>query len=303
MDKPDITLARLAAGDHGMVIRSQALDEGLTSKQYRQRKEDTLLVTMHRGVLRHAAVPLTWHGRLAAAVLAGGDAAAASHRSSARLQGFAGVPRWRPEVTTWATDLPRAHGVQFHRTNLMDPLDIVVVDGIRCTARPRTLLDLGAVLPFEIVHEAVQDAVIRKLVTREALVSVLERVGGRGRRGTAAFRAALDCELPEGLESELERRLLALCPPGHQLVLQHELTCIDGRRVRLDAARPDRKIAIEAVGHRWHATAKKLRADMARRRSIQATGWDHYEYGWSDVTETPEDTRAELARLLAPSDH
>ncbi|MCU1374656.1 MAG: hypothetical protein JWO68_1942 [Actinomycetia bacterium] len=42
---------------------------------------------------------------------------------------------------------------------------------------------------------------------------------------------------------------------------------------------------------------------MARRRSIQATGWDHYEYGWSDVTETPEDTRAELARLLAPSDH
>jgi hypothetical protein len=299
MDKPDMVVARLVARRHGMLLRSQALDEGLTREELLRRREDGLLVPMHRGVFRHAAVPLTWEGRLHAAVLAGGEGAVASHRSAARLHGFRDVPRWRPEVTTCATDLPRAQGVQFHRTNLLDPLDLTVVDGIPCTRRPRTLLDLGAVLPYEFVEEIIQDAVIRKLVTQEDLVALLERVGGRGRRGTASLRAAVLHALPEdGIDTELERRLHALFPAGHGLTLQLKLTCSDRRKVRLDAGCPDRRIAIEANGHRWHATSTQLRRDMARRRSIQATGWDHYEYGWSEVTETPDLVRGELARLL-----
>jgi hypothetical protein len=299
MDDPDITLAKLAVGGHGMVIRSQALAEGLTSKEIERRQESGLLVPVHRGIARHAAVPLTWHGRLVAAVKAGGHEAVASHRSAARLHGFGGVPRWRPEVTTRATDLPRASGVHFHRTNLLDPVDVVLVDGVPCTARARTLLDLGGVLPFELVHPIIEDAVIRSLVTRFELLAVLERVGGRGRRGSASLRAALDTDLPANLESELERRLWALLPPGHGLVPQYELTCSDGRRVRLDLADPGRRTAVEANGHRWHGTSKQLRADMARRRSIQASGWTIYEFGWSDVTETPHLVRAELARTLS----
>jgi len=76
------------------------------------------------------------------------------------------------------------------------------------------------------------------------------------------------------------------------------MTCRDGRRVRLDIAEPHRKIAVEANGHRWHATPADARADRARRRSIQATGWDHYEYGWAEVTETPDLVRHELEALL-----
>jgi hypothetical protein len=299
MDNPDNIVARLAAERHGMVYRSQALDDGLTREALLRRRESGLLVPMHVGVFRHAAVPLTWVGRLHAAVLAGGAGAVASHRSAARLHGFAGIPRWRPEVTVRATDLPRARGIQFHRTNLLDPIDVVVIDGIPCTASARTFLDLGGELPFEIVHDAIEDAVIRKLVTRLQLVAVLERVGGRGRRGTAGLRASLRAELPEDLESELERRLWKLLPPGHGLIPQYEVSCIDGRRVRLDWGDPERKIAIEANGHRWHATTKRLRSDMARRRSIQASGWDHYEYGWADVMETQDDVRAELARTLS----
>ena len=299
MDKPDIVVAKLAAEGHGMLSRSMALTRGVTDDEARDRREAGLLLPMHRGIWRHAAVPLDWRGRLAAAVLAGGEGAAASHRSAGRLHPFAGVPRWRPEVTTCATDLPRAHGVHFHRTNLLHALDVTDVDGISCTTRARTLLDLGGVLPFELVHPVIEDAVIRKLVTKVELVVVLERVGGRGRRGTATLRASLQSDLPDNLESELERRLVALLPPRHGLVVQHELTCTDGRRVRLDTADPDRRIAIEANGHRWHGTSKQLRNDMARRRSIQASGWDHYEYGWSDVTETPMAVRAELAAILA----
>ena len=299
MDNPDITVARLAADGHGMIIRSQALDTGLTADEYRERKESGLLVPVHRGITRHAAVPLTWQGRLAAAVLAGGAGAVASHRSAGRLHDLRGIPRWRPEVTVTGSDLPRASGIHFHRTNLLSELDRTTVDGIPCTSLARTLLDLGAVLPYEMVELAAQDAVIRRLVTPAQLVSVLERVGGRGRRGTAPLRAAVDGALPDDrIESELERVLWLLLPPNHGLTFQLELTCSDGRRVRLDSGCPVRRISIEANGRRWHATARDVRRDMERRRSIQATGWSHYEFGWSDATELAAATRADLARLL-----
>jgi len=250
-------------------------------------------------VYRHAAVPLTWQGRLVAAVLAAGDGALGSHRSAARAFALRDVPRWRPELTVEATDLPRVAGVTIHRTNRLDPPDRTIVDGMPVTSLPRTLLDLGAVLPYEIVEQAAHDAVIRKLVTFESLVAVVDRLGGRGRRGVGVLRAVLlGAALDERLESELERRLVALAPKSPHIELQHRMTCVDGRVVRLDVARRDRRIAVEGNGDRWQTTPKDARRDRERRRSIQASGWDHYEYGWSEVTETPELVRAELAVLL-----
>jgi len=190
-------------------------------------------------------------------------------------------------------------GVTIHRTNRLDPPDRTIVDGMPVTSLPRTLLDLGAVLPYEIVEQAAHDAVIRKLVTFESLVAVVDRLGGRGRRGVGVLRAVLlGAALDERLESELERRLVALAPKSPHIELQHRMTCVDGRVVRLDVARRDRRIAVEGNGDRWHTTPKDARRDRERRRSIQASGWDHYEYGWSEVTETPELVRAELAVLL-----
>lgn len=300
MDTPEAVLAGLASGQHGIVTRSQALGAGVSRHAIDIRLSDSRLRLMHEGVYIHPAVALTWKGRLMAAVLASGVGAVASHRSAARLRNNREVPVWRPEITVPTLDHPDRGGVQIHRTNLLGPLDVSIVDGIPCTTEPRTLLDLGGVLPYEIVEPIVQDAVIRKLVTREELFAVLERVGGRGRRGTAALRAVVCSALPdERLESELERLLLALFPPNHGFELQYEMTCVDGRRVRLDAARPEIKVAVEANGHRWHATSKQLRKDMARRRSITASGYELWEYGWSDVVETPAIVRSEVAALAA----
>jgi len=300
MQTPEAVLSALAADQFGMITRSQALGAGVSRHAIDLRLSDGRLTFVHEGVYRHPAVPPTWRGRLMAGVLAAGRGAAASHRSAGRLHGYRGVPPWRPELTMSATDLPLRSGVDVHRTNRLDAADLTVVDGIPCTSRPRTLLDLGAVLPYEVVEVAVQDAIIRKLVSHEELFAVLERVGGRGRRGTSPLRAVVRHALPdERLESELERLLFALFPANHGCVLQYELTCVDGRRVRLDAARPELRLAIEANGLRWHGTAKDMRRDMARRRAIKASGWDLWEYGWADVVETPDAVRVDLARLLA----
>jgi hypothetical protein len=282
----DAALARPAADQLGLATRSQLLAIGATDDVIRRRLASGLMRAIHPGVYLHASWPFTHETRLLAAALACGPTAVLSHRSAAAAHRFDGIRRVRPEITVVGTVLPQLDGVTLHRTDTLEAIDRSVVGALPTTSPARTLLDLGAVVPFEVVHEVVHAAFVAKLVTHRELLSVLDRVGKRGRRGTASLRAILREELPdERLASMLERDLLRLIhlaggPPPE---LQHRLVCTDGRAVILDFAWPDLRFAIEADGHRWHSTPKKLEADNARRRSIRATGWTLDAYGFGDV--------------------
>lgn len=236
MRDAETALAVLAASRHGIVLRAKARQAGLSAREIDQRMRRELLVRMHEGVYRHAAAPSTPSGRLLAAVLASGDQAVASHRSAARLHALRGTPRWRPEVTVARTRLPRHAGIIVHRTNLLEPVDVTRSTASRSPPWPAPLLDLGAVVPFELVERATQDAIIRQLVSAVELICVLERVGTRGRRGTAALRATVRAgTAPKGIESHLELgflRLIKACSLPTP-VLQHQIVVDDGRRFRL----------------------------------------------------------------------
>jgi very-short-patch-repair endonuclease len=302
MDSADAITARLAAGQNGILTIRQARLAGLTDKQVAYRQQNGQLVAVHVGVYRHPAVAATWLSRLTADVAAAGPDAVASHRSAATLHGLDVARTTRSELTVPATDLPQRPGPRIHRTNRLDEADITIVSRVPVTTIPRTLLDLGAVRPYEVVEQATQDAIIRGLVQVPALVAVLERVGGRGRRGTASLRAVLRGSVPDQrLESLLEQHLLSLLEASEleHPELQYELRCEDGRKVRLDFAWPHRRLAVEADGHRWHATSRQLQSDLARSRSIQASGWAHHRFGWSDVHERANATLHELCRLAA----
>src|SRR5215218_6134527 len=117
MAAEDVALATLAQAQHG------------------------LLVAVHRGVYRHAAVPESPSGDLMAAVLASGAGALASHRSAGRLWRLRDVPRWRPEVTVCRTSRPKVPGVVTHRTDTLDAEDVAAADGIPVTSVARSLLD------------------------------------------------------------------------------------------------------------------------------------------------------------------
>ena len=293
--------ARLAAGHNGVLSIRQARDASIADHLIEHQLRTGVLEPVHRGVYRHVAAPPSWHASIAAALAASGDGAATSHRTAARLHGLDGVPRSPIELTVPSRDLPMRRGLLIHRTTRLEPSDLCVVSGLHTTTIPRTLLDLGAVLTYEQVEHTAQDAIIRKLTTEGALAAVLERVGGRGRRGTATLRSVLRHAVPDArLATMLEHKLHELIrragfPPPE---LQHELVCSDGRRVFLDAAWPEWRLTIEGDGHRWLGTSKQLRNDLARSRSIQASGWTHYRYGWTDVTEGAAHTLTELCRLV-----
>jgi hypothetical protein len=301
MRRADVRLAEVAARQLGLVRRQDIAAIGVSDRELEHLVALRLFEVVHTGVYRHVAVPFDGRARLLAAVWGAGAVAVASHRSAGWLWELRGVPRWRPEVTVAGRSRRSPTRVTVHRTDRLEPMDVTMCGGIPITTVPRTLLDLGGVTDPPLVLQATQDAVIRDLVAPEDLLCVLERVGRRGRRGTAALRAAVETSfLDVRLESQLEQELFELIlrcevPPPEP---QYELRCVDGRRVELDFAWPDQRVAVEADGRRWHATTADFERDRARGNSITASGWSLYRFGWTDVRERRAGTVASIHRAF-----
>src|ERR687893_920555 len=192
MRRADVRLAEAAARQLGLVRREDIAAIGVSDRELEHLVAVGLLEGVHTGIYRHVAVPLDGRARVLAAVWAAGSVAVASHRTAAWLWEMRDVPRWRPEGTVAGRSRRSPTRVTVHRTDRLDPMDVTACEGIPVTTVPRTLLDLGAVTDPPVVRQATQDAVIRNLVAPEDLLCVLERVGRRGRRGTAPPRAAVE---------------------------------------------------------------------------------------------------------------
>ena len=301
MERHEVALAGLAARQHGLVTGAQARAAGLSQRAVHRRVARRLLVPVHRGVYRHAAVAESRWTELLAAVLAGGVGAVASHRSAGRLWALRSVPRWRPEVTVPRASRPTAGAIVVHRTDRLEPEDVATTHGIPVTSVARTLLDLGVLLPAPVLATAAEDAAIRTLVTPLDLVATLERLGGPGRRGAALLRTVVrGMAPPAALESRLEAALLRLIRESGapRPVPQLEAVVAGGLRVRFDFAWPDRRLAVEADGRRWHATSADFERDLARHNAVVAAGWRLYRFGWADVHQQPDRTRATLTAVL-----
>lgn len=290
----DRVLNELAARRKGAILRREARARGVSRHELDDRVAAGILIPVHDGLYRHAAVRYSQALRDVLAVLACGPDALLSHRSAAQLRRYP-VRAVRPTVTTPHPDLPRVEGVEIHRTNHLEPFECTVIDGIPVTSGPRTALDLCAVLPLHVAREVIAEAVITKRLTPEEVVIGIERSGGRGRPGTATLRAvAFDLPELEGIESVLEWEVVQLLeraqvpPPVRQL----ELTCDDGRRVRLDLSWPDVRMALEPNGRRWHDTPARRRRTDERQRSIRASGWEHRHIGLGDVRCDPAEVVA-----------
>lgn len=303
MHKLDKLLAFIAVRHKGIVTRELAVLAGIPEDAIDDRIAAGVLIPIHPGVYRHAAVPYSRDARWLAAVYAGGPGALLSRRAGAALFGVEGIRRVKPDVTVQHGRLPTLDGVDWHRARTLGPADSVVRNGIPVMALPRILMELCADpwLTYETVRHAAQHAVLTSKVTVEQLFAVLDRLGGKGFEGTVRFRSILHGGMPDKTIQSMLELLLdeivddAAIPAG---VRQFPLTCDDGRQVVLDRAWPDLHIAVEANGLRWHGTTTQVRHDQARSRSIQNSSWRHLVYGWADCHEAPADTRLEIEHTI-----
>ncbi len=202
---------QFAARHHQLVTLDAVRDAGLSRATW-LRALDNQLELVHPNVARIIGSPRTREQRIAAAVLAAGPGAMASHRSAAHNWGVA-----RPESDPVDLILPSRgrqatlEGVVVHRPRDVLDLGVVIRFGIPTCKIVRWLCDLGAVDPPG-VHPAVGHVVTHELVSLRSVDAAIRVHGRRGRPGVPALRAALADWVVDGqlLDSELERRMKRL---------------------------------------------------------------------------------------------
>jgi len=86
------------------------------------------------------------------------------------------------------------------------------------------------------------------------------------------------------------------------------LVPVGGRRLRLDRAWPEVKLAVELDGARFHTDPEARRRDLGRDAALASVGWVVLRFTYADVLRDPDGVRARVlavyraraAQLLIP---
>lgn len=288
---PDLRIAAVAARQHGVFHRQQALDAGFTKAMVRGRVEQGRWGRMHPNVFRLAGSPSSWDQVMFAAWLAAGHGAVVSHCAAGHLWDLPDMPD-RLELTVPEARRVAVRGARVHRASRLDTVDLGRRHGLPVTAVPRTLIDLAGCLRPRLVENALDHCLTRHLTTPREVRARLRALGRPGRKGASLMAALLD-ERPQHFvppESELERRLLRLLSrlPGPPPVPQLELRLPSGRLVRIDIAYPEAMVAVEADSYVHHASRAAWSKDRARNNELMAAGWRVIPVTWDDVAHRSE---------------
>lgn len=294
-------LARLAQRQDGLFHVQQARAAGVSDRMLTLMFRRGEIVRVHIGVYRYTCVPWTWEARQRAAVLGGGPHAYASHAGAARLLGLRGVPCGRPEICRPGNAESELDGVWVHRSRELEDVDVTDVRGIRCTAGPRTVIDLACRLPrtgrIALVDEAIcAGAASRSLLYRRACALV---------NGRAGVGTLIDITRPEAegiFWSALERGF-------GRGVRRHQLPTpefnapvrIDGRLFYADALWRPQMVVGELHGLAFHSRPDQRGRDDERLNLFASMGLRTVVFTWQDVMGDFDPAAQTLRRTLAVS--
>jgi hypothetical protein len=247
----------------GLVRRGELLDQGVTADQIRGAREGGLLESVGPGVYRTVGSPASFRRDLIAACLAAGPEAVVSHRAALWMWRLTDL-RPTPEITVPYRRSPRPRGVVLHRSTDLRHEHGIERRGVWVTRPARTLVDIGAVLPPRQVEAAVDQALVRNLITVPGLRSALDALGGRGRRGAGVLRTVLDHRALGDQRPES-----VLVPLMARLLRDHD----GGRRFRPDFGFLRSTLLVEVDGLSVHGSRAALDADLERQNHLQRHGY------------------------------
>jgi very-short-patch-repair endonuclease len=208
-------------------------------------------------------------GRLHAALLAAGPAAALSHRTAAAVWDLRPTARRRVEVTVVRGGRRGDDELQIHRVRSLHERDVTERDGLSVTTVARTLLDLADVVNDRDLHRALEQALILRRFDAAAVDDVVNRANGR--RGARRLRTLVRglTDTPPHTRSHLERRFLAFCS-AHDLPRPQTNAWVAGHEV--DAYWPDARLVVELDGRQTHDTPIAFERDRERDRALAVAG-------------------------------
>lgn len=289
----------LAQRQHGVIHREQLTAEGFSAHAIRTRVARGELVDYLPNTFRVGGTPDTWHSRLKAAELWGGDCFV-SHRSAAALWELDGFDHQRPvEISTYTAK--RHPSVITHRLDQDDRPALRNLGGFRLSVPERTILDLAGISTPTVVALALEDALRRKLTTLDRMWDGWELDGGHGRKGTACLRRLLAerDDRWEKLRSRLEAKMMRILTRVDSTGLEVDFPVIDAAsHYRLDFAFPEVRLGVETHGLKWHFGEERWKKDLKRDRHLALLGWEILYYSWDDVHQEPARVEAEVRSFL-----
>lgn len=281
----DYAAVRTMIADHdGVFTLAQAKESGISAEAARRRVASGEWIRVTRSVYRVADRLLDdrMHARIA--VLSAGPGAALCGGSAAWWHGLITHP---PSTITVITPHGRrgrpVPGARvWHRT--LDTADLTVVDRLRVTHVPLTVLDAAV----DIGVRVMDNALLRQNTTLSALVEAQKR--NTGRRGSPRSRAML-AAMSSGARSEGERKTVALLESSDIVGwTQNHPAC----GYVLDIAIPELKIDVEIDGFAFHSDAEAFQHDRERQNNLIANGWTVLRFTWHDVTTRPQWVLAQI---------
>ena len=261
---------------------------------------DGRLLRPHRGVVAAPECWGQWRTRALAGVLATGGTL--SHGTALAvwrvLEDDGGPVHVSVPAGRRAT---HSRGLVVHR---VQDLDADRLGGFPVTPLPRSLADgWGWASGGQGSRRAVdrmRGAVIGTLRDRRVRPAALRRECDRrpalpGRRGLEELLRLVE----QGCQSELEiwgvRHVLT--GPGMPRFVQQHRVVLSSGAVRLDAAVPELRVAVELDGAAFHGSADDRERDTRRDVALAALGWVVLRFSYLRLTTEPEACRREILRV------
>ncbi len=233
------------------------------------------LERVHPGVYCVAGAPKTFEQRVCAATAWAGPGAVASHRTAGYLWQM--VERSPTVDDVW---VPRRRtrpppGVCAHYSETLSRRDRGTLRRVPVTSPPRTLIDLAAVLPEDLIEVALSRAIVERRVTAKVLRARIHDMARQGVQGPRVLRSLLHQGSGRSFVTSPLERLVGEALAGAGLPPFHREypVYLEGGVYYLDFAFPHFRVGVEADSRRWHSDAGSFERDRARHNALASAGW------------------------------
>jgi len=284
-------LDRYAAKQHGVFSASQARIAGYDKHSVARKLASGDWRQHDYRVFGLSSAPSTWERQLWVAVLSRPQAIVGG-LSAANLHAIRGFVASRPVIVVPGSANARSKIARVIRSEYFDEIETTRVQGFTVTSMAETLLTIASDVSPRRFEQTLDDLLLAGRAEVSELQRIVEREGGRRRKGIVMLRELVDDRSPAAptrdasyLERMLERILRKSDLPSWYR--EHPFS-ISGRASRVDVFVPEWNLVIEADGRNWHARVEDFEVDRRRDNELATRGIQVLRFTYRMLKTDPE---------------